>query len=424
MATSLREEDALAHIHGVCFKTGPPGRVGAELEWLVHDRADPRLAVSTQRLDAAVAGLQAPDAFPNGSRLTREPGGQIELSSPPATSLAECVRMMDVDGATLRRALDASGLLVVGSGLDPHREPPRISRHPRYRAMEAYFDRGGPWGRMMMGATAAIQINLDAGDDTPGASGYRHRWTLAHRLGPVLVAAFANSPVWRGRATGWVSTRQAVWARIDPARTRAPRHDDDPRTSWADYALHAPLLCVRRSPPADWSAPHGLTFQQWLKGAPGLPPPTLDDLDYHLTTLFPPVRPRGWLELRMIDAQAGGNWIVPVALATMLLDDPIAADAAFAATASLCRDRSAVPPPEVWSRAARLGPSEPELGAAVIACFAAAEGALARAGAPDSLRRAVSEFADRYPSRGRCPAHDQLDALRDGVASDLLEGAS
>jgi glutamate--cysteine ligase len=455
LGEDLTEEEAEAHIRGVCFKTGPPERTGVELEWLVQDRSDPRELISVERLDAALAPVEAPGALPRGSRLTREPGGQVELSSPPAPSLSGCVTAMAEDLAALREAVERAGLVLVGSGLDPHREPPRVLDHPRYRAMERFFDREGPWGRTMMRRTASLQVNLDSGDDSAGPTGYRRRWALAHRIGPVMVAAFANSPFRDGRPTGWVSTRQANWALMDPGRTRQPRHDgrdEDPRAAWARYALDARVLCIRQqgapagAPAAqaavaaagraagpaagpatgtaadspagtdharrdDWSAPHGLTFRQWVRGAPGVRRPTADDLDYHLSTLFPPVRPRGWLELRMTDAQQGDQWIVPTVLAATLLDDPVAAECAYAATEPLAADGDLLPSDLVWRRAARTGLTDPELARAARACFAAAESALSRAGASPALRQALSDFAERYPERGRCPAHDQLDAL-------------
>ncbi|MFI1096224.1 ergothioneine biosynthesis glutamate--cysteine ligase EgtA [Streptomyces sp. NPDC020917] len=413
----LDENEAEAHVRGVCFKTGPPEQTGVELEWLVQDRSDPRALISADRLDAALAPVEAPGALPRGSRITREPGGQVELSSPPAPALGACVEAMATDLAVLREAADRAGLVLVGKGLDPFRKPPRVLDHPRYRAMEGYFDREGPWGRAMMRRTASLQVNLDCGDDSPGVTGHRYRWALAHRLGPVLVAAFANSPLGTGGPTGWLSTRQATWARMDPGRTRHPRHHPDPGTAWAGYALDARLLCVRRPDAAgDWSAPPGLTFRDWLRGAaPDLRRPTRADLDYHLSTLFPPVRPRGWLELRMIDAQDGDDWIVPTVLAATLMDDPVAAATAWAATEPLCADLGdpldPLPHDEVWRRAARIGPADPDLAKAARTCFAAAESALARSGAPAALRQALACFAERYPERGRCPADDQLDAL-------------
>lgn len=415
MDVALREEEAEAHVHGVCFKTGPPGRVGVELEWLVHDSHDPGSPVVTERLDALLSTLAAHE-LAHGSAITREPGGQIELSAPPGSGLADCVAQTAADLAIVRRICADQGLLLVGSGLEPLRSPTRVLDHPRYRAMEAHFDRAGPWGRVMMRSTASAQINLDAGEHLDGVAGYRRRWQLVHRLGPVLVAAFANSPIHRGAATGWCSTRQAVWHWTDPGRTRPPQHHGDPGVAWARYALDAPVLCIRRPESADWAAPHGLTFRAWLRGVPGLPRPTRSDLDYHLTTLFPPVRPRGWLELRMIDAQPGDDWQVAAAVATALLDDPAAAETAYEATEPYCQG-DALPDHAVWLRAARLGPADPEIGKAVRTCLAAAESALRRSEGDAALRRRLSEFIEQYAERGRCPAHDQLDALRRGAAA-------
>jgi gamma-glutamylcysteine synthetase len=147
MDAVVREEDAEAYVQGVCFKTGPPRRTGVELEWLVHDRTDARLPVPVARLDAALAPLEAPGGLPYGGRITREPGGQVELSSLPADSPAGCVDAAAADLAVLRRTLALEGLALGGWGLDPYRAPARMLDHPRYRAMEAYFDGDGPWGR-------------------------------------------------------------------------------------------------------------------------------------------------------------------------------------------------------------------------------------------------------------------------------------
>jgi len=433
----LREDEALAHIAGVCFKTGPPRRTGVELEWLVRDHRDPLAPVPMERLRAALAQLGPLDVLPNGGRITLEPGGQVELSSRPADSPASCLRETAADLAELRGALASAGLLLEGCGLEPYRDPARILDLPRYRAMESYFDGAGRWGRMMMRATASVQVNIDAGEDTDpwtlaaanghGTTSYRFRWALAHRLGPVLVAAFANSPLWHGRPTGWRSARQSVWAHMDPGRTRPPEHPPgqaaDPRSAWARYALDARLLCLRRPEPVPWTAPPDTPLRAWLRGATPERPATLDDAEYHLTTLFPPVRPRGWLELRMIDAQHGDDWMVPLLLVTALLDDPIAARVAYRATEPLTGGAD-LPPWTAWLHAARNGPADPDLGAAARTCFSAAAAALIRSGTPEPMRRALTDFAHRYPERGRCPADDQLDALRLGRGTHLPEGAS
>ncbi len=418
----LTEDGAAEHAHGICFKTGPPGVLGVELEWLVRDSRDPALRVDHEQVKAAVALLEPPGTLPAEGRLTLEPGGQLELSTAPAAGVAACIAAACSDLAALRRAAAKAGLALTGLGLDPHRPPRRVLRLPRYQAMEEFFDRSGPWGRLMMCSTASVQVCVDAGDEASGPSGYRWRWRLLHALGPVLVAAFANSALLGGQPSGWKSARQAVWNRLDPTRTRAPaqaepaagngrRHPDaaDPRAAWADYALDAEVMCIRRPGPGGWSAPPGLTFREWVRGA-GERRPTADDFTYHLSTLFPPVRPHGHLELRVIDAQPGDGWIVPAAVVAALLDDPAAADAAMAAAEPVWHgpaDPANGGGP--WLRAARCGPADPVLGLAGERCFAAAGAALARLGAPASVRAAVAGYADRYVSRRRCPADDDLD---------------
>jgi ergothioneine biosynthesis glutamate--cysteine ligase EgtA len=449
----IQEETAAEHIHGICLKTGPPRRVGVELEWLVRDARDPSLPVPAGRIAAAVSGFGAarrkpgngtfggerggPELptssaarfLPSGAPLTTEPGGQLELSSLPADTLAHLVRATRADLAALRAAVAVHGLELAGIGLDPLRPPRRVLDHPRYAAMEAFFDYGGPWGRQMMCGTASVQVCLDAGDESDGPSGYRWRWRLLHALGPVLVAAFANSPLREGKPTGWASSRQQVWARMDPGRTRPPRLDGDPRAAWAAYALDAELMCVRDEDSADWSAPRGLTLRDWVRptgtGRVGwrLRRPTVDDLDYHLSTLFPPVRPHGHFELRMIDAQPDDGWVVPLAVCWALLSDAQAGDAALAAVAPLWGGRPPGWPAAArsgngagadhdgpWLRAARLGPADPLVAAASRACFAAAGEALERTGAPRDITAAVDAFRDAYVSKDRCPADDLLEA--------------
>lgn len=401
---SLREDDAEALLRGICFKTGPPSIVGVELEWLVHDLYDPELPVRSGRLDKAFAGLRD---LPLRSALTFEPGGQLELSSAPAASLMECVDSTAADLAAVRRELRTAGLTLTGLGQDPWHAPGRLLKEPRYDAMETYLDRIGPSGRAMMRSSASIQVCLDAGTEEPGPLGYGRRWQLAHLLGAVLVAAFANSPVQARRSTGWRSTRQALWTDLDPARTRAPDTRREPRAAWAAFALDAPVMCVRAAD-GPWDVPEGLTFREWIRS--GLPrPPVRADLDYHISTLFPPVRPRGHLELRMIDAQPGPDgWMVPLAVTTALFDDPEAAETVYRTVKTLAETAGALPAPgnPLWVTAAREGLADPELHAAAVACFAVAMEALPRTGASEAVREAVAAFNERYVVPGRCPADD------------------
>jgi glutamate--cysteine ligase len=445
----LDEDSATGHVHGICLKTGPPRRVGVELEWLVRDARDPALPVAAGRIAAAAAAFGAsranprpagpelptsarPGVLPSGALLTTEPGGQLELSSQPADSLTDLVSATTSDLAALRAVLAADGLELVGIGLDPLRPPRRLLDLPRYAAMEEFFDRNGPWGRQMMCGTASVQVCLDAGDDSDGPAGYRRRWELLHALGPVLVAAFANSPLRGGRPTGWASSRQQVWAHMDPGRTRPPQLDGDPRAEWAAYALDAEVMCVPGLDRDDWSAPPGLTFRDWVRATPesadpepdgsaggrpagsgALRRPSAGDLEYHLSTLFPPVRPRGHFELRMIDAQPGDGWVVPLAVTSALLSDPQAGEAAGAAVAPLWNGAGGARGPAnagPWLRAARLGPADQAISRASRECFAVARQALDRMTAPDAVTGAVDAFISDYVSKDRCPADDLLEA--------------
>ncbi|WP_121745609.1 ergothioneine biosynthesis glutamate--cysteine ligase EgtA [Streptomyces sp. E2N166] len=411
--TTATEAEVEALVHGICFKTGPPRRLGVEVEWLVHELRAPRLPVSPERLEAVYSALRT---VPLRSALTVEPGGQLELSSLPAASLMECIGTVSADLAAVRALLREDGLALVGLGHDPWHAPRRFLRQPRYDAMEACLDRSGPAGRYMMCASASVQVCVDAGHEEPGPLGHVRRWWLAHQLGAVLLAAFANSPLAGDRPTGWRSTRQLRWAQIGTGRAGGPQLDADPRRAWTRHVLDAPVMCVRRDG-GPWEVPEGMTFREWTRtGAPR--PPTREDLDYHLTTLFPPVRPRGHLELRMIDAQPGDDgWMVPLAVTAALFDDPEAAETAYRAVKPLAERTLGLPAPHnpLYEDAARDALTDPELREAAVTCFTAALAALPRLGATSEVTDAVAGYLERYVRRGRCPADDLLD-MPDGAS--------
>jgi glutamate--cysteine ligase len=388
---TLTRRDVGEHVASHVFAPGATGRVGIEIEWVTAPAAG---APNPGAMRSAL-----PDPFPGGSRLTFEPGGQLELSGPAHPGLREALAAMAADTAAARAALAPLGVALVGTGLDPGGARDRVLDAPRYRAMEEYFDTRWPAGRTMMRNTASVQVNLDLGEGEEVAN----RWRRAHDLGPLLVAAFANSPFDAdGRVTGWCSTRFAVWEGIDPSRTGAAYLEgEDPCVSFTRYALEAGVMMIWPDPGTDARVPEpGLSFGEWVDRGHPLGHPTVDDLDYHLTTLFPPVRPRGWLELRMIDALPEEWWPVAVAVTTALLDHPDAAEAAEAALAPV-GDRSA--------EGARHGLADPGIRTAADACFAAAAEGLTDLGVGTDVATALDEFRARYVTRGRSPAHDRLD---------------
>ena len=153
------------------------------------------LPVDQRRAATAVARLGAPGPLPGRGMLTTEPGGQVEISSAPAAGPGHCIAVTSLDLAALRQAIHQAGLCLSGQGLDPLRPPRRVLELPRYAAMEKFFD------RQPVGLAHDVQHRLGPGlrgrlcGEGPGWSGFRWRWHLLHAIGPVLVAAFANSPL-------------------------------------------------------------------------------------------------------------------------------------------------------------------------------------------------------------------------------------
>ena len=407
---NLTTDDVHRHVRDHCLAAGAGGRLGVELEWLTCPAERRSAPLSFAELTAATDTIVP---LPCGSRLTFEPGGQVELSSPPRQGIAAAHAAVAQDGDVLRDALEAGGIGVLPFGIDPLRHRQRLVRGVRYDAMEGYFDAQGRAGRMMMCDTASVQVNVDVG----GNGSARSRWALAHAIGPMLAAAFANSPIVAGQRTRYRSARLGVWAAIDHTRT-APAcgvgRAFDPGDAWARYALDARVMLVRASAEQYQPLVEHLTFGEWISQGHELGWPTEDDFAYHLTTLFPPVRLRGWLELRMVDALPDPWWRVPGAIATALLDDGEAAEEATHATAATAA---------LWRDAARFGLSHPGLAESARRCFAVALDALRRLGADDETHAACADYVDRFVARGRCPADDALEGRAQGETVDLREPA-
>jgi ergothioneine biosynthesis glutamate--cysteine ligase EgtA len=401
-------DEAVEHVTRAALRAGPRGRVGLELEGHLVDLDAPGRRVPWPRVRAA---LESCGALPGRSRLTVEPGGQMELSGPPAPDVAVAVAAIRADRAVLCAALAEARLGLAPLGADPLRRPQRVNPAARYAAMEEHFTAigCGAAGRAMMTSTASVQVNLEAGP----AAGWSARVALAHQLGPVLVAVSACSPLLGGRRTGWRSSRQRVWGEVDQARCGPLLGGGDPAGEWAAYALAAPVMLVRDPLSGTAEPVRGrVAFADWVTGeAPlGGRRPTTDDLDYHLTTLFPPVRLRGFLEIRYLDATPEPWWPALAAVTAGLLDDPVAADRAAAASA---------PVAGAWNRAARNGLADDDLRAAARGCLEAAVGVV-----PAVLRPEVEALA-ALVDRGGCPGDALLtDAARDGPASALLSATA
>jgi glutamate--cysteine ligase len=366
-------EAARARIEATALQPSTARRVGLELELHLVDLRAPARRPTWAQVQALVRQLPP---LPGHSSVTVEPGGQLELSTPPAPDVVAAVAALRADLATVRAQLAEAGYGAAALGADPARPVQRVNPAGRYLAMEQHFAALGcaAPGRAMMTATAALQVNVDAGPTT----GWTQRLALMRDLGPVLVAVSAASPYLAGRASGWRSMRQEAWHGIDHTRSD-PVPGRDPATAWASYALNAPVMLVRDGA-AVTPVIRRVPFRAWLRGAPLGRRPTLADLDYHLTTLFPPIRPRGYVEIRCLDALPDRWWPALAAFTVTLLDDERAADEAADACA---------PVRGAWSTAARDGVADPRVQAAARRC-----GEIAARRCPEGLRADVEALAE------------------------------
>jgi glutamate--cysteine ligase len=403
--TELTSSSAAAqYIADGCLIDGPLGRVGLELEAHCFDPLDPYRRPSWDEI-TDVLDLLPP--LPGGSAVTVEPGGAVELSGPPQDGIVAAIGAMQSDQDVLRKGFANVGLGLVFLGADPLRTPKRVNPGARYRAMEQFFasSHSGEAGAAMMTSTASVQVNLDAGPQ----AGWAARVRLAHALGPTMIAIAANSPMLGGEFTGWVSTRQRVWGQMDSARCGPilGASGDDPGTDWARYALKAPVMMVHN--PDAVAVTHWVPFADWVDGLVllGDRRPTIADLDYHLTTLFPPVRPRQWLEIRYLDSLPDAFWPAAVFTLVALLDDPAAADIAA----------EAVEPVAIaWDIAARVGLRDRRLYEAANRCLA-----VAAEKAPTELTDAMERLV-RCVEKGRSPGDDFSDQVIDqGIAATVAQ---
>jgi glutamate--cysteine ligase len=384
--------------------TGEPvGMVGLEIETHAVDLDRPDRPVSWDRLSSALA---AAPALAGGSAISVEPGGQVELSGPPA-SVSAAITEVRHDLQRLRLHLAAYRLGLACLGADPARPPQRINPRGRYAAMAAHYQSVGRTAApVMMCSTAAVQVNLSAGP----RPGWAQRIRLAQQLGPVLVAVSGCSPWLSGRSTGWRSARRRAWSGLDDHGCASLDLGGDPAAGWADYALAAPVLFVAtgaRFEPVLTKIP----FAAWVSGEASVAGrrPTGLDLRTHLTTLFPPVRLRGWLELRYLDASPPRWWPAVAAAAAVLLDEPRAAERAAEITE---------PTAGLWTEAAHAGLSDPRLARAAAGCLD-----LATRSAPVGLRPALDDLAELV-ARLRDPGSEVDDNIgRVGPVEALREFA-
>ena len=254
-------------------------------------------------------------AIPGGGHISYEPGGQIEIASPVFPSATPLDNFLRTTVAALRESAGQAGISLLATGVEPYNpleEVPLELHAPRYDAMTSYFDSIGSSGARMMRQTASLQVSVELGEHV------MNRWTLLNALAPYLLAAYANSPIYAGKPTGYASYRARLWQTLDRTRTGLAFNSSDPIGAYANFASAAGRI--------------------------------LDDDSAHISTLFPEIRPRGYFELRPMDSMEPDRVGEALEFVSALIHDPDVASEAM----SVIGD----PDPVLLERAATLGRSD------------------------------------------------------------------
>ncbi len=261
----------------------------------------------------AVGGPPLLELEREGSRVTLEPGAQIELSARPFAELADVRLELD---RFLGELLDVSEDLSINwltTGMQPRSRPEDIVvlPKPRYEIMTRYLPTRGGHALWMMRTTAGMQVNLDVFSPQEAARKLR----LALRISPVVTALLANSPLSEGRVNGYLSKRAFVWRDVDPDRCGIPEACIAPgstTTDYVDWALDAGMFFIDRG--GDLVDMTGVTFRSFLEHGARGHAATLADWALHLTTLFPEARLKQYLEIRCADSNRPDRGLAYVAL--------------------------------------------------------------------------------------------------------------
>jgi glutamate--cysteine ligase len=306
--------------------------------------------------EGAIIGLKEPGPSLGGS-ISLEPGGQFELSGAPLENLHQSCEEVTRHLQHVRQAAEPLGVGFLGLGFSPKWGLDATPHMPkaRYRIMRDYMPKVGRGGLDMMFRTCTVQTNLDFSGE--GDMVKKLRVGLA--LQPVATAIFANSPFSDGAPNGFLSYRAETWRDVDGARTGLLPFAFESGMGferYVEYALDVPMYFVYRD--GAYIDVAGSSFRQFMAGKlkqlPGALP-TLDDWSDHLTTLFPEVRLKRYLEMRGADAGSRQRLCALPALWVGVLYDAPSLDAAWALVKNWtpeerCELRNAVPKDALGAR--------------------------------------------------------------------------
>jgi glutamate--cysteine ligase len=285
-----------------------------------------------------------------GASITLEPGGQLELSGAPLRTIHQTCDEFHAHLELMKRVSQPLGMVWLGLGMQPIHSVTELPSMPkqRYRIMRSYLPGRGPLALEMMFATATVQANFDYADEADMAAKMR----TAMGLSPLVSAVFANSSLSEGKVNGFVSRRLHAWAHTDPDRTGLLPFVFEPDFGYRRYvewALDVPMFFVVRG--ERYEPAGGRSFRSFVAEGHADITATLADFDRHLTTLFPDVRLKRYIEVRGADAVPPALTCSLPALWKGLLYEADAREAAWALVARASQPQRE----EARAEVARLG---------------------------------------------------------------------
>ena len=427
----VESRDQLAAWFEAGCKPSGPLRVGTEHEKIPFYRAQlsPVPYAGAKGVAALIEGMNAELGWERiedggnliglfdakgGGAISLEPGGQFELSGAPLETAHETAAELGRHLAVCRAVAEPIGIGFLTLGMGPKwslAETPTMPKS-RYGIMKRYMPKVGARGLDMMFRTATVQANLDYRDEADMVA--KMRAGLA--LQPAITALFANSPFTDGKLNGYLSARSEIWRHTDPERTGMLPFVFEPGMGferYVDYALDVPLYFLKRG--TAYIDVAGASFRDLLAGKLAAAPgerATIADWENHLSTIFPEVRLKRYLEMRGADVGPPERIVAMSALMIGLYYDREALQAALV----LITDWSAEDRQRLRDEAPRLGLAAKirgrDLRSAALDMLAISRGGLVRRARLNAKGEDETIFLrplQAIAETGRSPAHDWID---------------
>jgi len=361
----------------------------------------------------------------DGASVSLEPGGQLELSGAPLEHVHQTCREVSQHLREVKEVADEinAGFISLGFRADTKLEDVPVMPKGRYKIMRDYMQKVGTLGREMMFRTCTVQTNLDFSTESDMVKKFR----VSLALQPIATALFANSPFKEGKLNGYKSYRSRVWLDTDPDRTGMLPfvfHEGFGFEQYIDYALDVPMYFVYRG--GEYLDASGKSFRDFLDGKLDVVPgerPTLSDFDDHLSTIFPEVRLKTFLEMRGCDTGPWGELCAMPAFWVGLLYDQAALDTAW----DFVKDWTAEEREKLRREVPKMGLQTPfrdktirDLAVAIMEISRAGLNARARLNAHGENETVFLQELDEFVRSGKSNADRLIDKFNGDWNGDIL----